>query len=93
MTPKERVIAAIKQQEVDGIPSGFSYHFPKGQEYGDAAIEAHLKYFRETQADICKIMNDNRGSGRKPFSRVACIYEMGRGRVNIHWFHWRRFNE
>ena len=60
MTPKERVIAAIKQQEVDGIPSGFSYHFPKGQEYGDAAIEAHLKYFRETQADICKIMNDNR---------------------------------
>ena len=59
MTPKERVIAAIKQQEVDGIPSGFSYHFPKGQEYGDAAIEAHLKYFRETMNE------EGHGVGKK----------------------------
>ncbi len=64
MTPKERVIAAINKQEVDGVPSGFSYHFPKGMEYGDAGVEAHLKYFEETQADIMKIMND---------SRIPCV--------------------
>ena len=36
MTKKERVIAAIEQKEVDGIPSGFSLHFPDGQKKGDA---------------------------------------------------------
>ncbi|MBQ9988830.1 MAG: uroporphyrinogen III decarboxylase [Clostridia bacterium] len=60
MKPRERVIAAIHHQEVDAIPSGFSYHFPKGCEYGEAGVEAHLKFFRDTQADIYKIMNDSR---------------------------------
>ena len=29
MTKKERVTAAIRGEEVDKIPSGFSLHFPK----------------------------------------------------------------
>jgi len=60
MNAKERVIAAVKLQEVDAIPSGFSYHFPKGNEYGDAAVNIHLDFFRHSGADIQKIMNDNR---------------------------------
>lgn len=59
MTKKERVINAIKGQEVDGIPSCFSLHFPEHQAVGDASVEAHLKFFEETDTDIIKIMNEN----------------------------------
>ncbi len=59
MTKKERVIAAIEQKEVDGIPSGFSLHFPDGQKKGEASVKAHLDFFRDTDTDICKVMNEN----------------------------------
>ncbi|MCI8742253.1 MAG: uroporphyrinogen III decarboxylase [Lachnospiraceae bacterium] len=59
MTKKERVIAAIEQRETDGIPSGFSLHFPDDQKKGEASIQAHFDFFRDTDADICKIMNEN----------------------------------
>lgn len=59
MTKRERVIAAIHKTEVDGIPSGFSLHFPKDQEIGDKAVEAHLQFFKETDTDIIKIMNEH----------------------------------
>ena len=44
MTKKERVIAAIQQKEVDGIPSGFSLHFPEDKKRGEAAVKAHLDF-------------------------------------------------
>jgi uroporphyrinogen decarboxylase len=59
MKKRERVIAAIKGQEVDGIPSGFSLHFPREVAFGNAAVETHLKFFKETDTDILKIMNEN----------------------------------
>lgn len=59
MTKKERVIAAIEQRDGDGIPSGFSLHFPDHQKKGDACVKAHLDFFRDTDTDICKIMNEN----------------------------------
>lgn len=43
---KERVTAAIRGEEVDKIPSGFSLHFPKESAFGDAAVKAHLKFLR-----------------------------------------------
>lgn len=46
MTKKERVTAAIRGEEVDKIPSGFSLHFPKESAFGDAAVKAHLKFLR-----------------------------------------------
>ena len=58
MTKKERVIAAIKGQPVDRIPSGFWLHFPESCFYGDAAVQAHLKFFRETETDIQKIAQE-----------------------------------
>ena len=55
MTKKERVTAAIRGEEVDKIPSGFSLHFPKESAFGDAAVKAHLKFFEESDTDILKI--------------------------------------
>lgn len=59
MTKKERVIAAIEQREVDGIPSGFSLHFPENKKKGQECVKAHLDFFRDSHGDICKIMNEN----------------------------------
>jgi len=59
MTKKERVIAAINGQNVDGIPSGFSLHFPREIAFGENAVKAHLDFFRDTDTDILKIMNEN----------------------------------
>lgn len=70
MTKKERVIAAIEGREVDGIPSSFSLHFPEECAAGDAAVDAHIKFFEESDTDIVKVMNENvvpfRGNIRTP---------------------------
>ena len=59
MTTKERVIAAIEGRPVDRVPSGFWLHFPETCFHGDAAVQAHVDFFRETGTDIQKIMNEN----------------------------------
>ena len=59
MTKRERVIAAIQQKDLDGIPSGFSLHFPEEKKHGEACVKAHLDFFHDTDTDICKIMNEN----------------------------------
>ena len=59
MKRRERVISAIKNEPVDGIPSSFSLHFPKGYEYGDQGVAAHLDFYKKTNTDIYKIMNEN----------------------------------
>lgn len=59
MTKKERVLSAIALQPVDHTPCGFSLHFPQDCNSGEAGIQAHLDFFRETDTDILKIMNEN----------------------------------
>ena len=59
MTKRERVIAAINQKETEGIPSSFSLHFPQEQKEGKECVKAHLDFFKNTDTDICKIMNEN----------------------------------
>jgi len=59
MTKKERVWNAIHGKEVDYVPTGFSLHFAKGQAAGEAGVQSHLEFFRETDTDIIKIMNEN----------------------------------
>ncbi len=59
MNKKERVIAAIRQQAVDHVPCGFSLHFPHDKAFGEAGIQAHLDFFRESDTDIIKIMNEH----------------------------------
>lgn len=60
MTKKERAIAAIEGRPVDHIPSGFWLHFPESCFYGDAAVQAHLDFFRESRNRTIKMMqNEN----------------------------------
>lgn len=59
MNKKERVQAAIKKQPVDHVPACFSLHFPREIAFGDAAVKAHLDFYRQTDCDILKIMNEN----------------------------------
>ncbi len=75
MTKKERVLAAIKNHEVDQIPSSFSLHFPTETAYGDAGIQAHLDFFKATDTDILKIMNENLVPG---FGKITCAADYQR---------------
>jgi uroporphyrinogen decarboxylase len=59
MTKHERVVAAITGAESKGIPSCFSLHFPKDQAHGVAGVQAHLDFFKRTDTDILKIMNEH----------------------------------
>ena len=59
MTKKQRVIAAIRKEPVDHVPSCFSLHFPEEMSFGQAAVDAHISFFRETGCDVLKIMNEN----------------------------------
>ncbi len=68
MKKRERVIGAIKGEPIDKIPSGFSLHFPAGEARGEKAVDAHIRFFEETDTDIIKVMNENlvpRASGVK----------------------------
>mgnify|MGYP000022760933 CR=1 FL=1 len=56
MNKKERVMAVIRGEKPDRIPTGFWFHFsPRDQE---RVVSAHLRYFAESGTDICKVMNE-----------------------------------
>lgn len=59
MTKKERVIAVIEGRGADAVPACFSMHFPKEHREIDAAVKDHLDFFRQTDTDILKLMNEN----------------------------------
>lgn len=58
MNKRERVFASISGEEPDRPPVGLWMHFPEKAFYGMEAVETHLKFFRETQVDLCKVMNE-----------------------------------
>lgn len=76
MTKRERVLAALQGKPVDCVPAGFSLHFPKDKNSGEAGVQAHLTFFQETDTDLVKIMNENlvpnQGAIRTP-EDWACI--------------------
>ncbi len=59
MNKRERVIAVIKGEKPDHIPSGFSLHFPRKEKNVEEDVRFHLDFFRKTDTDIIKIMNEN----------------------------------
>ena len=59
MNRRENTIAAVQGGNVEYIPAGFWLHFPESCFHGDAAVQAHLDFFRESETDIMKIMNEN----------------------------------
>jgi uroporphyrinogen decarboxylase len=58
MNKRERVRAAVAGTEVDCVPCGFWLHFPAQQAFGVEAIRAHLDFYRDTDVDVLKVMNE-----------------------------------
>jgi uroporphyrinogen decarboxylase len=58
MNKRERLMAAVKHEEVDRIPVGFWYHFdlefPSGKDLADAELDFVKKY----DPDFIKVMHD-----------------------------------
>ena len=80
MTKKERVYAALAQKPVDHVPAGFSLHFPAEENSGEAGVKAHLEFFKATDTDILKIMNENLVPNFGPIKTPAdwaCIPAIG----------------
>lgn len=59
MEKRTRVLAAMNKEKVDHVPVGFWFHFAGEEAIGDGCVQAHLKYYRETDLDFVKIMCDN----------------------------------
>lgn len=79
MTARERVLATIKGARRDWTPTLFTMHFPAEAQRGEAALSAHLRFFREAQGDIGKIMNENL---LRSDTVVATPSDMAREHVN-----------
>ncbi len=43
---------------VDHVPVGFWFHFSGEEAEGQGCVDAHIKYYKETDLDIMKIMSD-----------------------------------
>lgn len=59
MDKRTRVLHAMNKKEVDHVPVAFWFHFSGEEALGDACVQAHLKYYKETDLDFVKIMCDN----------------------------------
>lgn len=58
MNKRERVEAFFNKEEVDYVPSCFWRHYIPELERGEDVVEAHLKFYRETDVDLVKISSD-----------------------------------
>ena len=67
MNKIERVRAVLRGEAVDRVPAGFWFHFAPAFKGGSAMAQRHLAYYRATDMDIMKVMND---TGYAPIGRV-----------------------
>ncbi len=58
MNKRERVLSMLHNKEVDFVPGCFWRHFIPELERGEDIVEAHLKFYRETDIDLLKISSD-----------------------------------
>ena len=56
---RERMAAAIAGEQADRIPCGFWHHFDAAQAFGEASVQAHVRFCEETDADVLKVMNEH----------------------------------
>jgi uroporphyrinogen decarboxylase len=59
MNKVERVRAALAGIDADRVPVSFWFHFPDAQKHGDASVQAHLAYYRASNIDFLKVMNEH----------------------------------
>lgn len=58
MNKRERVWAALHNQEVDYVPGCFWRHYSPELDRGEDIVEAHLKFYRDSDVDFLKISSD-----------------------------------
>lgn len=58
MNKRERVLAAFQNQQADYVPGCFWRHFSLEMNRGEDIVEAHLKFYRDTDNDLLKISCD-----------------------------------
>lgn len=58
MNKRERVLAALHNEEVDHVPGCFWRHYSPELERGEDVVEAHLKFYKDTDVDFLKISSD-----------------------------------
>lgn len=73
MNKRERVLNALNKKEVDHVPVSFWFHFNGEETMGKACVEAHLKYYQETDLDFVKIMCD--GYFPYPLPKINCVQD------------------
>jgi len=59
MDKRTRVLNALNGLPVDHVPVAFWFHFAGDEAVGQGCVDAHLKYYRDTDLDFVKIMCDN----------------------------------
>ena len=59
MNKIERVRAALEGKPVDRVPAGFWFHFTPDKKHGAASVQAHLDYYRASNVDFLKVMNEH----------------------------------
>ena len=67
MNKVERVRAVLHNEPVDRVPAGFWFHFPAAYRGGESMAWRHIEYYKETDLDILKVMND---TGYAPVGHV-----------------------
>ena len=60
MNKRERVMNCLSGRAHDRVPGSFWHHFPEDKWFSDAAVKAHLDFYRETNVDFLKIMEELR---------------------------------
>jgi len=59
MNKIQRLRATLNGKMPDRVPASFWFHFPKEIAHGKASVKAHLDYYRQTDIDFLKIMNEH----------------------------------
>lgn len=59
MNKVERVRAVLADAAVDRVPASFWFHFPRPQAQGEASVKAHMEYYRASNVDFLKVMNEH----------------------------------
>lgn len=58
MTKKQRWLDCVDNKPIDRPPVSFWHHFGPEQQFGQASIDAHLKFYKDTNIDMLKMMSD-----------------------------------
>ena len=73
MTKKERLLKAFNNEKVDKVPFGFWYHFSPDDDFGPETVAEHLKFYKDTDMDMIKVMCDGYFNYPNPYiQKVTC---------------------